>query len=72
VAFEVDAYDDTTETAWSVVVHGVGAEIRDLDEVIEAMSLALHPWQEGRKARYMRISAREVSGRRIHVRGATT
>ena len=72
VAFEVDGTDAAAQTAWSVVVHGVGAEIRELDEAIEAMSLPLHPWQAGRKARFMRINAREVTGRRIHVRGVTT
>lgn len=71
VAFEVDGYDQRDAVAWSVVVHGVGAEIRETDDVIEAMGLPLDPWQEGSKARFMRIAASAVTGRRIHVRGGT-
>ena len=67
VAFEVDAYEPRYAVAWSVVVRGVGAEIREMDEVIEAMDLPIAPWQEGRKARFIRIRPSVVSGRRVHV-----
>ena len=67
VAFEVDAYEPTYAVAWSVVVRGMGAEIREMDEVIEAMDLPLTPWQAGRKARFIRIRPSAVSGRRVHV-----
>ncbi|GAB3050254.1 pyridoxamine 5'-phosphate oxidase family protein [Intrasporangium mesophilum] len=66
VAFEVDGHDPTYSVVWSVVVRGVGAEIREMDEVIEAMELPLTPWQEGRKARFIRIRPSAVTGRRIH------
>lgn len=55
--------------AWSVVVRGVGSEIRELDDVIEAMGQPLDPWQEGHKARYVRIQPSAVTGRRIHIQG---
>ena len=67
VAFEVDGYDERNAVAWSVVVHGFGTEVREMDEVIEAMGLPLVPWQAGRKARFMRIKASAVTGRRIHL-----
>jgi nitroimidazol reductase NimA-like FMN-containing flavoprotein (pyridoxamine 5'-phosphate oxidase superfamily) len=67
VAFEVDGHDPGYAVVWSVVVRGVGAEIREMDEVIEAMELPLTPWQEGRKARFIRIRPSAVTGRRVHL-----
>ncbi|MEP7331564.1 MAG: pyridoxamine 5'-phosphate oxidase family protein [Terracoccus sp.] len=72
VAFEVDGYDAEYATAWSVVVHGLTHEIRDTDEVIEALALPLLPWQAGPKPRLMRITAAQVTGRRLHVAGGFT
>lgn len=72
VAFEVDGYDPKYAVAWSVVVHGVAMEIRELDEVIEAMGLPLDPWQEGKKARFIRITPSSVTGRRIHIQRGST
>ncbi|MBC9821206.1 pyridoxamine 5'-phosphate oxidase family protein [Terrabacter sp. MAHUQ-38] len=72
VAFEADGYDAREAVAWSVVVHGVGSEIRETDEVIDAMGLSLAPWQQGAKARFIRIKASAVTGRRIHIQGGPT
>ena len=68
VAFEVDGYDVREAVAWSVVVHGIGTEIRETDDVIDAMGLSLVPWQQGAKPRFIRILASEVTGRRIRIR----
>lgn len=71
VAFEVDGYDqDEDATAWSVVVHGRSHEIRDTDEVIEAIELPLAPWHAGPKPRFVRLEVAEVTGRRLHVAGS--
>ena len=72
VAFEVDGYDDSDATAWSVVVHGRSREIRDTDEVIEAIGLPLLPWHAGPKPRFVRVEVAEVTGRRLHVAGGFT
>ena len=72
VAFEVDGYDPRYAVAWSVVVHGTGTEIREMDEGIEAMGLHLDPWQEGGKARFIRVSASSVTGRRIRIQRGQT
>ncbi|MBB2988324.1 pyridoxamine 5'-phosphate oxidase family protein [Terracoccus luteus] len=69
VAFEIDSYDTTTATASSVVLRGRADEIRDTDEIVEAMALPLLPWQDGPKARYVRIVPHSTTGRRIHVAG---
>lgn len=71
VAFEVDGYQAGDATAWSVVVRGRTQEIREKDEIIEAMSLSLLPWQEGRKPRYLRVVPAVVTGRRLHLSGGT-
>jgi hypothetical protein len=44
VAFEVDGYDPATGEAWSVVVKGTAREVKNLDEVIDALDLPLFPW----------------------------
>ncbi len=72
VAFEVDGYDGGDDIAWSVVLHGRAHEIRDTDEVIEALALPLRPWHAGPKPRLMRIAAAKVTGRRLHVTGGLT
>lgn len=72
VAFEVDGYDAGDSTAWSVVVRGVTHEIRDTDDVIEALALPLVPWHDGLKPRFMRIDATSVTGRRLRLAAGST
>lgn len=64
VAFEAD-HTASREDAWSVVVKGTAREIKGLYEGLDAMELALHPWQEGDKPRFVRIEATSVTGRRL-------
>ena len=64
--------DGGDDIAWSVVLHGRAHEIRDTDEVIEALALPLRPWHAGPKPRLMRIAAAKVTGRRLHVTGGLT
>lgn len=67
VAYEVDGYDRAEGAAWSVVVKGEAQEIRDLQDVLEAVRLPLYPWQKGVKPRYLRIVPNSVTGRRFVV-----
>ena len=69
VAFEVDGYDTTDATAWSVVVRGVAHEVYELDDAIAALGLPLYPWHDGVKPRIMRVHPDSVSGRRFAVHG---
>ena len=69
VAVEVDGYDTTDATAWSVVVRGVAHEVYELDDAIAALRLPLFPWHEGPKPRVMRVHPDSVSGRRFAVHG---
>ena len=69
VAVEVDGYDTTDATAWSVVVRGVAHEVYELEDAIAALALPLFPWHEGAKPRIMRVHPDSVSGRRFTVHG---
>jgi len=69
VALEVDGYDTSDATAWSVVVRGVANEVYELDDALAAMRLPLYPWHDAPKPRIMRIHPDSLSGRRFHVRG---
>lgn len=69
VAFEVDGYDTGAGAAWSVVVKGRAAEVAQLHDVLEALSLPLFPWHGSAKPHFLRVSADEVTGRRFAVSG---
>ncbi|MDQ2851607.1 pyridoxamine 5'-phosphate oxidase family protein [Dermatophilaceae bacterium Sec6.4] len=73
VAYEIDGYDLVEGRAWSVVVHGTAQEMRDIDEVVAALALPLHPWAPGApKPHVLRIEPEEISGRRFHIGGGET
>jgi nitroimidazol reductase NimA-like FMN-containing flavoprotein (pyridoxamine 5'-phosphate oxidase superfamily) len=57
-AFEVDRFDDASETGWSVVVHGT-LEEHDLGDVGPT------PWAAGPKPFGLRLLPTSVTGRRI-------
>ena len=65
VAFEIDFHDDVTRTGWSVVVKGRGREPARLDEIVALDDLDLEPWVDTPKTRWLAVTPREVSGRRI-------
>ncbi|MGB3686005.1 MAG: pyridoxamine 5'-phosphate oxidase family protein [Ornithinimicrobium sp.] len=67
VAFEVDGYDAEAKQAWSVVLRGMATEGRQITDIMEALELPLAPQQPGAKPRIVRITPREVSGRRFTV-----
>lgn len=66
-SFEIDAIDERTRTGWSVVVRGHLTEISDPDDLARVRRLPLRPFVGGDEARFVRLEAREVSGRRIDV-----
>ncbi|MEM9135492.1 MAG: pyridoxamine 5'-phosphate oxidase family protein [Actinomycetota bacterium] len=65
VAFEVDSFDETRHTGWSVVLRGPAREIEDRDELLAADRLHIDPWSPGPKNRYLRIEPDVATGRRI-------
>ena len=66
LVFEIDDFDATTHTGWSVNVVGTAEEIEDPAERARAEALELHPWAGEVRDRYVRIRSTEMSGRRIN------
>jgi nitroimidazol reductase NimA-like FMN-containing flavoprotein (pyridoxamine 5'-phosphate oxidase superfamily) len=64
VAFEVDEYDATTHSGWSVVVNGLTEEVESDEEVRRLNDLGLQSW--GRAAddpHWLRIRPASITGR---------
>jgi nitroimidazol reductase NimA-like FMN-containing flavoprotein (pyridoxamine 5'-phosphate oxidase superfamily) len=69
VAFEADAYDVDTASAWSVVVKGQAQEVNRLYDVQDVFELPLFPWHSAPKPFLIRIEPDSISGRRFEVTG---
>lgn len=67
VSFDVDHLDDALSEGWSVLVTGEARVITDPGELARAASLNIEPWAGGNKAAYVRLTARQITGRRIRV-----
>jgi len=67
VAFEIDGFEPSTRTAWSVIVKGWAREIEDPTERDAAEMLPLFPWVTSVKPNFVRIDPVEVTGRRFHL-----
>ena len=65
VSFEVDEFDESEQTGWSVLVKGLAAELVDPLEVEIADSLPLHLWSFDEQTHWVRITPSEITGRRI-------
>lgn len=70
-ALEADGYytsSDTfgargEDTVWSVVVKGTTTTIDVTSDLMAAVKLELHPWEAGRKDRFMRLMPDSITGR---------
>jgi nitroimidazol reductase NimA-like FMN-containing flavoprotein (pyridoxamine 5'-phosphate oxidase superfamily) len=65
VAFEIDEIDSAGHLGWSVVVKGRGREAERLYETLELESAGPKPWVAVDRTRWLIISPREISGRRV-------
>lgn len=67
VAFEIDAFDSTGHTGWSVVVEGVASDISDMiDELSTKLrGLDLQPWPPGERTHWVAILPESITGRRL-------
>ncbi|WP_459276408.1 pyridoxamine 5'-phosphate oxidase family protein [Arthrobacter sp. TMS1-12-1] len=63
VAFETDGFLDGGALVWSVIVSGHAATISQTSELLDTVHLPLHPWEMGRKDRFMRLVPETISGR---------
>ncbi|WP_294564901.1 pyridoxamine 5'-phosphate oxidase family protein [uncultured Arthrobacter sp.] len=67
IAVQADGLDDSGSRAWSVVVKGVARTISTTKELLDTIDLPVHPWESGRKDRFVRVTPDGVTGRRFTV-----
>ncbi|MFD1845938.1 pyridoxamine 5'-phosphate oxidase family protein [Arthrobacter flavus] len=67
VAFEADGVLQDGSRAWSVVIKGNASTIQRTAELMSTIHLPLHPWEPGRKDRFMRIVPTSITGRSFDV-----
>ncbi len=72
VCFEVDSINDADATGWSVMLKGRATELDRPEEIARAESLPLRVWAVGDPGRWVQVTAREITGRRIGRHGSTT
>jgi len=66
VAFEADDFDPDSHEGWSVTLLGEARAVTDPAELERLSRLSIPTWTPGPRDRYIRISGRYVSGRRIN------
>ncbi|HEY3260718.1 MAG TPA: pyridoxamine 5'-phosphate oxidase family protein [Pseudonocardiaceae bacterium] len=65
VAFEVDEYDSTQRTGWSVTAVGRADVVAEPERVQELAMLPLSPWAPGDREHFVAIKTSVLHGRRI-------
>jgi hypothetical protein len=66
VAFEIDHIDYEKHQGWSVVAIGRAELVEDPDEVAEIRrTWDPRPWASGQRNLYMKVTWRDLSGRRV-------
>jgi len=61
-SFQVDEFDDFTQSGWSVLLRGTASYV-DPDD--HPATRHLRPWAEGERTRHVRIVATRITGRRL-------
>jgi nitroimidazol reductase NimA-like FMN-containing flavoprotein (pyridoxamine 5'-phosphate oxidase superfamily) len=65
VALEIDAVQVPRRSGWSVLLHGMAAEVIDRDEIERLRVLRLTPWEQGDKRAWVRVRTVQLTGRRL-------
>lgn len=65
VAFEADAWDQSTQAGWSVVVRGQAHTVADVERLAQLDALGLEPWLKGAEMKWVEIAVADISGRRL-------
>ena len=65
--FEIDSFDRTHRTGWSVIVVGRLEEVTQFDSRTSARvrALGIEPWAAGSKQHWMRVIPERITGRRV-------
>ena len=69
VVFEVDGWDSTQRSGWSVCVHGTGCELKDDDHplVEQLRTLQVISWAPGRRDRWFAVEPTAITGRQLPI-----
>jgi uncharacterized protein len=65
VLFEADGLD--SQTAWSVVIRGAAELLEKREDIAHAEALNLRTWAPTLKYNWVRVNAREVTGREFEI-----
>lgn len=65
VVLEADGLNSYGTIAWSVVIKGLAKVVTNGEELQEAAEAGLSPWQPGMKDTLVRVTPKEISGRRF-------
>lgn len=65
VSFDIDHIDDALGEGWSVLVSGDAHLVTGPAELEQVTALGISPWAGGERDTYVRLTAREITGRRI-------
>jgi nitroimidazol reductase NimA-like FMN-containing flavoprotein (pyridoxamine 5'-phosphate oxidase superfamily) len=65
VAFQVDDYDRSARSGWSVLTIGPSEVVHDLDVTFKVLDAEIEPWAGGIRTHIVRIQPEMVTGRRI-------
>jgi nitroimidazol reductase NimA-like FMN-containing flavoprotein (pyridoxamine 5'-phosphate oxidase superfamily) len=62
-SFQLDEFDDYTQTGWSVLVRGEAGYVEPSDLPVDEDRP--HAWAEGQRTFHVRITPHDISGRRL-------
>jgi len=65
VVLEADGMNSYGTIAWSVVIKGLAEVVTNGEDFQEAAEAGLSPWQPGMKDTLVRVTPKEISGRRF-------
>jgi uncharacterized protein len=67
VAFEIDDFDEHSQSGWSVLVQGIADEINQTDDWFaeRLRSVVPPPWIPAAADHYVRVTPSRISGRRL-------
>ena len=66
VCFEIDSWNQSTRTGWSVILQGIAEEVTSWAEKEQLEQIGLYPWtNEVFRRRWVRVRPTEITGRKI-------
>lgn len=71
ISFQADDVEPALRLGWSVLVTGPADVVTDAEQLRQLAALPLAPWDPGPKAFFVRLHARDVSGRRLPLHPGT-